>query len=164
VRRLLLIASISALLVGCFAGAASARLGGGDDPARVRAPFHAPAAVPVADAAQPGSYGYRSSDDIARELERAAGAPAPAAPATGASASIRVTATVLPIVLVVVDADGAPTELITNTSDRDPRGVRYLFRRGSDHGAAVRLTAPIWSATRAALARAQAGTGSVWTD
>jgi hypothetical protein len=165
VRRILPTALAVALFVGAFAGVASARLANDGPAAPKAAPFDAPAAVPAEDAAHPGSYGFRTSDALAAELEgRSSGATAaPAAAAGGTSATVTITATVLPVVTIVVDGDGDVEELVTNTDERDARGVLYVVRRGSADGAPATLDAATWADARAALAAAHAGTGSIWS-
>ena len=163
-RRILLPALVIALLVGSFAGVASARFadGGRGVDAPPAAPFRAPAVLPTADAAQPDAYGFRSSTAIGAAIQRAAGAPASPSMSGGASTSVTVTAVVLPVVFIVVDAEGDVVELATNTDERDARGVLYLVREGSTSGDAADLDASTWAQARAALAEADAGTGTIW--
>lgn len=164
-RRLLLTALAIALLVGCFAGVASARFansGGGTSPAL--APFRAPAAPPAADRTQADSFTYTSARAIGLQIQREAAPATPAAASGGASASVTVTAIVLPVVIIVVDPEsGDVTELVTNTPERDARNVVYLVRSGSAEGEPAELTPGTWGAARSALARAEAGSGTIWT-
>lgn len=167
-RRLLLPALVLALLVGTFAGVASARFaesGSAQVDQRDAAPFRAPVALPAADAAQPGAWTFRSSDAIGRDMERAAGgAAAEPAGTAGAGATVTITAVVLPVVFIVVDESGDVTELVTNTEERDARAVVYLVRAGAPEGDSVTLDARIWAQARAALAEAGSGTGTIWTS
>lgn len=164
-RRFLLAALVLALLIGAFAGVASARFA--EEPASsapALAPFDDRAAMPTADPAQPGAYGFRSSDEIAAALS--AGTPGAAAASettTGASASVTVTATVLPVLIIVVDDEGSVTELFTNTTDRGAGDVLYTVRRDDVSGEPAELTEDIWAETRAAMAQAAAGSSSIWT-
>lgn len=165
-RRLLLTALLSALVVGLFAGVASARRS--DDtvkPVRQAAPFRVSASMPSADAAHPGLWGYASSGEIARAM--GGGAPTPSTDGTstgGAGATVTVTATVLPVVMIVVDKSGRTTSLFTNTDGREPRGVLFTVRTGSIDGPARRLNPRIWSNAQQALGSARAGTGTIWSD
>ncbi|MCW2928375.1 MAG: hypothetical protein JWM86_2343 [Thermoleophilia bacterium] len=160
-RRILLIALSCAAIAALGAGAASAQLDAAPAAAKVRAPFLVPAAAPIADTTQEGAYGYRSSEELADELRRDA-APASTAPAPAGGATISVSAVVLATVIVTVDADGAPVRIQTNTEQRDPADVVYVFRAGSDAGPYEAPTAATWAATRAALADATAGVGTIW--
>lgn len=160
-RRLLLIAATVAIVVAACAGVASARMDHRTAPRPVAAPFHAPAAMPRPDRAQPGAWGFRTSDALARDISGASSAPS--APAASGGASITVTATVLPVVFLVVDRAGHVRSITTNTEARDATGVLYLVRSGSTSGAARPLTPATWRSARAALAHAHAGTGTVWS-
>ncbi len=163
-RRLLPTALAVAVLVGTFAGVASARLASDGPAAPTAAPFRAPAIAPREDAAHPLSYGFRSSDAIAAKLSGAkTPAGSAAAPAGGASATVTVTATVLPVVTIVVDDSGNVVELVVNTPERDTRGVLYVVRSGSASGPSVALDAATWADARSALADAHAGTGTIWS-
>jgi hypothetical protein len=162
-RRLLLPALATALLVGLFAGVASARFASDGGRATPHAPFRAPALMPTADVAQPHAWSFRSSEAIGHELERQAPA-APNALAAAGSATVTVTAVVLPVVIIVLDPKtGDVDELFTNTDQRDARGVVYLVREGSEDGTIAELTPAIWAQARAGLAHADAGTGSIWS-
>ncbi|MCW2960870.1 MAG: hypothetical protein JWM25_654 [Thermoleophilia bacterium] len=162
-RRFLFIAVISALLVGCFAGVASARLAASDDGRPARAPFAVPATAPSIDAAQPGAYGFQASSKIAAALQATSRQATQTATPEAAGASITITAVVLPTVTVVLDEAGVVVEIITNTPDRSATGAMYLFRRGTDTGPAVELDAATWRSARHALARTAAGTGTIYT-
>jgi hypothetical protein len=161
-RRLLFLALVIALLVGSFAGVASARFadGGAGADGPVAAPFDAPAAAPRPDRSQPDSWSFRSSGAIGADLQAA-----PAAAATsGASATVTVTAVVLPVVFIVLDEEtGAVRELVTNTDERDATNVMYLVRVGDEGGAPGVLDPHMWAMARAAMSRAVAGTGTIWT-
>lgn len=161
VRRLLPIALATAVLVAAFAGVASARLAGDADAGPAPAPFDAPEALPTQDATHPGSYGFRTSEQLAAPFEQAG--PASSTGGTGASATVTVTAVVLPVVFIVVDEAGAVTRIVTNSDDRDARGVLYLPRIGSEDGEPVELDEATWAEARAALADAHEGTGTVWS-
>ncbi len=161
-RRLLSTAIAVAVLVGTFAGVASARLAHDGSAGPAAAPFRAPAVLPREDAQHPGTYGFRTSAALAAKLEGTA--PAASAPSTGASAAVTVTATVLPVVTIVVDSGGDVTELVTNTSERDSRGVLYVVRTGNSNGEAATLDAATWADARAALAAAHEGTGTIWSS
>jgi hypothetical protein len=164
-RRLLLIALTIALLVGATAGVASARFansGGGIGPKA--APFHAPAVPPAADRTQPDAFTYRSAASIGAQLQRDAAPAAGASSAGAGGATVTVTAVVLPVVIIVLDAEtGDVAELMTNTPERDARGIVYLVRTGTDAGAPAELTPATWAQARAALAHATAGTGTIWS-
>ena len=163
-RRLLPTALAVAILVGTFAGVASARLADDGRPAPKAAPFHAPAVVPREDAEHARSYGFRSSAAIAAKLTGAkAPASSAAAPAGGASATVTITATVLPVVTIVVDDSDNVIELVTNTPERDARGVLYVVRTGASDGPNVALDATTWADARRALAAAHVGTGTIWS-
>jgi hypothetical protein len=162
VRRILPTAIATALLVGAFAGVASARLSNDAPPAPERAPLVAPAAMPSASGTHPGSYAFRSPDAIGAEISGAA-EPRGSASSGGGSASIAVTATVLPVVIIVVDKAGDVTQLFTNTDERSARDVVYLVRRGDESGEAAALDADIWADARTAMKSAAAGTGAIWT-
>jgi hypothetical protein len=161
VRRILPTALAAAVLVAAFTGVASARLAGdADDAGPAPAPFAAPATLPGEDSAHPGSYGFRTSDAIASRYDTSA----PSTPAaSGGSATVTVTATVLPVVFIVFDEDGTVAKLVTNSPERDARGVLYLPRAGSETGTSVELDADAWAAARAALAAAHEGTGTIWS-
>lgn len=161
-RRLLPTAIAVAVLVGTFAGVASARLADDGPAAPEAAPFRAPAVLPREDAQHPGAYGFRTSAALAATLEGDAPAAAPAS-ATGAGATVTVTATVLPVVTIVVDSGGDVVELVTNTAERDARGVLYVVRTDSASGDSAELDAATWADARAALAAAHVGTGTIWT-
>jgi hypothetical protein len=164
VRRLLPTALAVAILVGTFAGVASARLASDGPAAPKAAPFHAPAVAPREDAAHALSYGFRSSDAIAAAMSGAAPAPRSGGSAAGgSSATVTITATVLPVVTIVVDESGNVVELVTNTPRRDARGVLYVVRTGSTSGANVALDRATWADARSALAAAHAGTGTIWS-
>lgn len=161
VRRILPIALGTAVLVAAFAGVASARLATDTPPGPAPAPFRAPAAQPLEDAAQPGSYGFRTSQSIASDFQSAPTEPQPAS--TGTSATVTITATVLPVVTIVVDEAGEVVELFTNADSRNARNVMYLVRRGAIDGDRVVLDAATWASARAALANAHEGTGTIWS-
>lgn len=166
-RRLLLAALSIALIVGASAGAASARFttDGSRTATWAAAPFHAPATLPRPDASQPGAYVFRPAAAIAAGLQRGAGSRAPAAAhAGGASATVSVTATVLPVVIIVLDDSGQVVELFTNTEQRSATGVVYLVRHAEPDGPRAALTADAWASARAALRRAAAGTGTIWSS
>lgn len=164
-RRLLLTALAIALLVGTFAGVASARFANGTGGVSPKAdPFVVPSAPPAADRTQPDAFSYRSAASIGAQIQREAARTAPAQPAPAGGASVTITAVVLPVVIIVVDPEtGDVIELVTNTPERDARGVVYLVRSGSDAGTPAALTPGTWGQARSALARAEAGTGSIWT-
>lgn len=120
--------------------------------------------LPIEAAQHPGAYGFRSSAAIAASLADApTPADSPARTSAGASASVTVTATVLPVVTIVVDSSGDVIELVTNTPERDPRGVLYLVRTGTSSGPAAVLDSATWADARAALAAAHEGTGTIWS-
>lgn len=120
-----------------------------------------PAAAPAADAVQDGAYGYRSSQALAAEIERAAGpVDAPAAPAGGTA--VTVSATVLPVVFISLDADDQVVKVATNTPSRDANDVLFVFLRAGDDASRLAPSAASWAAARAALAEAEAGTGTIW--
>ncbi|MCW2972260.1 MAG: hypothetical protein JWN72_533 [Thermoleophilia bacterium] len=160
-RRILPIAALFALVFGTLAGVAWANA---DTPAHDRAaataPLRVPATVPVADATQPGAAGYRSSAAIAATITGAEPA-ASKAPAAEGGTTITVTATVLPTVSLQLDASGDLRSIVTNTPDRDARNV--LFAAHRPDGSTAPITAELWRDARAALARARAGAGTVWT-
>jgi hypothetical protein len=162
VRRILPTAIATALLVGAFAGVASARLSTDAPAAPERSPIDAPAAMPSESDTHPGSYSYRSPDAIGAEISGAA-APNQSAASGGGSATITVTATVLPVVIIVVDDAGEVTTLFTNTDDRSARDVVYLVRRGDESGEPTALDADIWASARAAMQSASVGTGAIWS-
>ncbi|MCW2920223.1 MAG: hypothetical protein JWL76_97 [Thermoleophilia bacterium] len=161
-RRLLPTALAVAVLVGAFSGVASARLAGDGHPAPKAAPFHAPAVVPREDADHAGTYGFRTSAAIAAKLTGAEAPAAAAATSGGASATVTITATVLPVVTIVVD-HGSVVELVTNTPERDARGVLYVVRTDTSSGPTVALDAKTWASARTALAAAHVGTGTIWS-
>ncbi|MCW2956962.1 MAG: hypothetical protein JWO69_1831 [Thermoleophilia bacterium] len=162
-RRFLLATLVSALLVGCFAGVASARLSDDGGGHRVVDPYRLPAALPKADPLQAGSYGYRTSAAIAAGFSNGDASATDGGGASG-GASITVTATVLPVVLVVVDDEGGIESIVTNTPERDARSVLYSFRRGTASGRPTQLDATTWAATRTALRDAKAGAGTIWGE
>lgn len=164
-RRLLPIAALLAVIVGTIAGVTWANADPAHhEPAAARAPLTVPATAPAADQAQPGAAGYRSSAAIAAAIARAA-APASqqaaAAPVSAASASVTVTATVLPMITIQLDRSGDLASIVSNTPDRDATAV--LFGARSADGAPVTITPALWRDVRSALARAQAGTGTIWS-
>lgn len=163
-RRLLLTALAIALLVGTFAGVASARFAQGSaHGSPTAAPFRAPAAMPRADRSQAGALTFRSSQSIGAKIQRDAAPAGRSAASGGASATVTVTAVVLPVVIIVLDAEtGDVAELVTNTFERDASSVVYLVRVGDPEGEAAPLTSAAWSQARAAMADAVAGTGSIW--
>lgn len=162
-RRLLPIAALFALLVGTIAGVAWANADApAHDDAAATAPLRVPVAAPVADAAQPGSAGYRSASDIAATMTTPKSNRAPAAtPAAAGGTTITVTALVLPTVSLQLDAAGSLTSIVSNTPDRDARNV--LFAAHRPDGTTAPITAALWSDARAALAHARAGAGTVWS-
>jgi hypothetical protein len=100
---------------------------------------------------------------IAAKLAGDAPASSAAAPASGASATVTITATVLPVVTIVVDEDGDVVELVTNTPERNARGVLYVVRTGEATGPTADLDAATWADARGALAAAHVGTGTIWS-
>lgn len=116
--------------------------------------------MPREDAAQPGTYGFRTSQSIAARMTAADSTHA--APAADGGATVTVTAIVLPVVTIVADTGGVH-EIWTNTPSRDPRGVLFAVREDIEGGETHPLDAATWAEARAALAQARAGTGKVWS-
>lgn len=161
--RLLPIALVASIVVAIVAGIAYARLSGqafGVDEPRL-APMATPAEQPSLDPTHAGAYGFRSGDEIADDLNP--GAQDAIEPSQPMSDTMEVNATVLPTVVIVVDPETRGLVRISiNTSERDPDGVLFLPRIGSEDGAPVELDEELWTSVRAALAEAESGTGTIW--
>lgn len=121
-----------------------------------------PERQPAPDAAHAHLYRYEPAPDSTPAPDGAAGA-ARSSGVHEEHAQLAVVGTVLPVITIVVPAPGEVTQVVANTSDRDPRRVMFAARRSLDAtGAAVRIDPATWRAARAALRRASAGTGTIW--